>query len=610
MIWKKRDSKCGFFKRVLVNHLQIDIRLNSIFVQIGAREQCLMKKFLVPFFLFSFITFAYVRSDVFSDLFYLAKDLFSAGEAAIQNLKRQYDYVVRVFADPVISLYVKTVPIAKHGMHRDDVAYVRIGNDLPQEEIDIIQQRKNVNRAAQRALLGDVIDREPLTVNVACSGGGVRALVSALGSLCGLETLKMLDCVTYLALLSGSTWMASWFVYGNSMREYRTMLLPNLTNGLLIRTPAEVKTIADRILLQLSEKKTVTLINLFDALLVNMTFRGFGSEKFTKHLLAQFDNVRSGKMPFFINTAAMIHPKIIGSEWVEFTPIEIGSEYLNAWVPTWAFNRNFRSGVSTDFTFDFPFYLGTYGGAVGLNLDMVYRHSIEKNFSDLPIPVDTIVKNLIESLLGVKLSAKHVIRDTRVQPLVSVFRNFTYAVPQSPLSDDETIELTDGGLKFNNPVSPLLRPGRVPDVLLIFDNSAGEGIFQGNELSKIVEYVTERKLPFPNLSSEEIAAAGRRTITVFKDPNPDVPVVIYMPRYKDVALFDSLKDMPEFERFKPILEPFDPQTCSIESYCNTFNFKYLKDQSEQLSAFTEFNVLASKEVLLDALRFAAERKRK
>lgn len=566
-----------------------------------------MKKILISFFLFSFITFAYVRSDVFSDLFSLARQLFSAGEVAIQNLKRQYDYVVKVFADPAINLYVKTISLAKRGIKTEDIATVRLGSDISTQEQEVVLQRKAVNREAQRAVLGELIDT-PLTISVACSGGGVRALVSALGSLCGLEQLRLLDCVTYLALLSGSTWMASWFVYGNSIREYRSMLLPNLIDGLMVRTPAEVKTIADRILLQLSEKKTITLINLYDALLVNMTFRGFGSEKFTKHLLSQFDHVKQGKMPFFINTAVMIHPKIAGSEWVEFTPIEIGSEYLNAWVPTWAFNRNFSQGVSIDSTFDFPFYLGTYGGAVGLNLDMVYRHSMEKNFSNLPVPINSIAKNLIESLLGLKLNAKNAVRDTRVQPLVSVFRNFTYGMPESPLSDEETLELTDGGLKFNNPVVPLLRQARVPDVLIIFDNSAGEGIFQGSELQKIVEYVKAKQLPFPRISSEEMSAAGKRTITVFKDEDPTIPVVVYMPRYKDVELWNTVKNMPEFERFKDALEPFDPQTCTTKSYCNTFNFKYLANQSEQLSAFTEFNVLANKEILLDALRFATHRK--
>lgn len=565
---------------------------------------------LFLFFLFFLITCVQIHSDVFSNLFSLAKELFVASETIIQNLKRQYNYVVKVFADPAINLYVKTIPIAKQGIQTNSVAHVRTGNGISQEELTTILRREEAVLTAQRALLGNVIEDEPLKISVSCSGGGVRALVSTIGSLCGLESLKILDCVTYLGLLSGSTWLASWFIYGNSIHEYRSILLPNLIEGLFVRTPAEVKTIADRILLQLSEKKTVTLINLYDALLVTMTFRGFGTEKFTKHLLSQFDHVKTGKMPFFINTAALIHPKIRGSEWVEFTPIEIGSEYLNAWVPTWGFNRKFNQGVSVDNSFDFPFYLGTYGGAVGLNLDMVYRHSVEKNFSDLPIPINMIAKNIIEGLLGLQLNAKQAVRDTRAQPLVSVFRNFTYDMPESPLSQDETIELTDGGLKFNNPVAPLLRRERVPDVLLIFDNSAGEGIFEGSELAKIIDYANEKQLPFPIITPAEVVAAGKRIITVFKDSNPNIPVVIYMPRYKDVNLWNQLKNNPEFESFKTMLDPFDPQLCATTSYCNTFNFKYLLEQSQQLSSFTEFNVLASKEILLDALRFAAERKLK
>jgi phospholipase A2 len=72
-----------------------------------------------------------------------------------------------------------------------------------------------VVRAALAKLTG--IDLEPLPadhtprIQICASGGGYRAMIATLGALIGLEECGVLDTVTSIAGLSGSTWaMAGW----------------------------------------------------------------------------------------------------------------------------------------------------------------------------------------------------------------------------------------------------------------------------------------------------------------------------------------------------------------------------------------------------------------
>jgi len=554
----------------------------------------------------SIVIFTSIHSDFFQDLYDKADVLFTDGKRAIVNLKNEFDKIIAQITDPIILNYIKQTDIAHEVEKVTEVATIRFHNSLPEAEIDAVKNRREINKMAQEKLLGISLEK-PLTIGVSFSGGGDRALVAALGSLCGLDEIKLLDGVTYLALLSGSTWMAPWFAHGNKIRQYKNMAAENLTTGLEVRNFAEAKGIFDRLLLVAFQKKPLTTMSIYDALLVNTFFRDFGRERFTKHMVAQFENIKTGKMPFAINTAIILDPAFPGEEWMEFNGVEIGSEFLGAFAPTWSFNRNFKAGRSTDFAFDFPFYLGTYGGAIGLNVDLLYRHSIEKELSKLPVPLDVFAKNFFREILEQKLTSRIMVKNVSFPPLMSVFRNFTFGVKEGILKTEETMELTDAGLAFNNPIPPLLRYDRQVDVIMIFDNSAGEGIFQGEELRKIVEYVKRKNKPFPEITEQEIQAAGKRTITVFQGEDPNVPVVMYFPRFKDEGQWNWLKTKEEFQQFVPILEGFSTNDC-LKTYCNTFNFKYQKHETEQLSAFTEFNVLANKEAIIETLKWAAKQR--
>src|SRR5690606_34383497 len=66
-------------------------------------------------------------------------------------------------------------------------------------------------------------------IHVCASGGGYRAMVATLGALIGMEEPGLLDCVSTIAGLSGSTWaMASWYSGGKTLTETRDALANKL----------------------------------------------------------------------------------------------------------------------------------------------------------------------------------------------------------------------------------------------------------------------------------------------------------------------------------------------------------------------------------------------
>ncbi|XP_041121937.1 cytosolic phospholipase A2 zeta-like [Polyodon spathula] len=89
---------------------------------------------------------------------------------------------------------------------------LRLGFDLSEMELQCVERRKlRVCQALQRVLhLSQAPHPEEVpVVAVVGSGGGVRAMTSLLGSLLGLQRLDLLDTVTYIAGVSGSTWAMS-----------------------------------------------------------------------------------------------------------------------------------------------------------------------------------------------------------------------------------------------------------------------------------------------------------------------------------------------------------------------------------------------------------------
>ncbi|CEP18713.1 hypothetical protein [Parasitella parasitica] len=94
-------------------------------------------------------------------------------------------------------------------------AYVRTGQALSEEEIQFTQARKQKMKAAFAFFIGveeHQVELEDIPhIGIASSGGGYRAMVGCSGYLHALNETGILDCVLYMAGVSGSTWAMSQF---------------------------------------------------------------------------------------------------------------------------------------------------------------------------------------------------------------------------------------------------------------------------------------------------------------------------------------------------------------------------------------------------------------
>jgi hypothetical protein len=177
-----------------------------------------------------------------------------------------------------------------------------------------------------------------------------------------------------------------------------------------------------------------------------------------------------------------------------------------------------------------------------------------------------------------------------------------FGMKKQELSERKYLKLVDAGIAFNLPYPPVSgeRSERKSDILIFCDMSAtGKGV----ALMKCEKYAREKGLPFPVIEYEDIE---KRSISIFKDDtNKEVPVVIYMPRVSDQVLWEENKINTAVSEYTGI-EDFDIEACVKKGFCNTINFKYSREQSQQVMHQMEFNVLMNKEKIIDVIRSVVE----
>ena len=178
---------------------------------------------------------------------------------------------------------------------------------------------------------------------------------------------------------------------------------------------------------------------------------------------------------------------------------------------------------------------------------------------------------------------------------------------KSPIANEPHIQLVDAGLDFNLPYPPISgqRPQRAADVIIFLD--ASKTIKDAPSLRKAEQYARRHNLKFPKINYTGIAT---RVVSVFKDKDPQLPIVVYMPRVVDKQLHKKYAQDPIGAAYVRALEDFDIDDCTRDGFCQTGNMQYTAEQSRQLSTFAEFNMWASRDTLVSVLRDALKRKNK
>ncbi|KAK9327941.1 acyl transferase/acyl hydrolase/lysophospholipase [Lipomyces starkeyi] len=395
-------------------------------------------------------------------------------------------------------------------------AHVRLGPQLSNQEVKF---RKNRAKFTKKGLakyleipVSSIDERDIPIIAVTGSGGGYRAMIATCGYIRALQETGLFDCTTYLAGVSGSTWLMALFY---TLAEYDTS---RIIDHIKARTgvhfaflPAamELFTTAptDKFLLHgIIEKlhynyTSVSLPDIYGVLLSSRLLVP------NNELIVDRDNLKistqrrivdTGAVPMPIYTAVRHEFGLTGAEveatnqsttqpdstvtkqrnkreswfqWFEFTPYEVGCEEVSAWIPTWSLGRRWRNGVSVDTAvpeLNLTLLLGTFGSAFCATLSHFYKE-IRPALPDIAISqsLDNIIKENDDNLKEV-----HPITPAGIPNYLLGLK--PYLPPSCPESihTEKDINLMDAGMDNNLAFYPLLRPEREVDMILAFDSSA------------------------------------------------------------------------------------------------------------------------------------------
>lgn len=467
------------------------------------------------------------------------------------------------------------LPAIKNNPYKHQVARVRFANDLCTGERVCLENRLAKIKAALEKLTHATYEKKIPTISIVCSGGGYRAMLYTLGALKGLHRSGVLDASSYVVGLSGSTWaIGSWISSGQTIDAFHDWIINNIGYQLNDLDTEDFTLMGNVVLTKYFSGQPVGFVDLYGAFIANDLFDGFSNDKIMVHLSEQAKKVETGDYPFPLYTAISGQENDTEHLWYEFSPYEVGAPWLDAYVPTWAFGRKFKNGISVNNAPEQPLgtLLGTFGLAIGITIERMFSEAgINENMSS------ALIKTLIRKILA---------RYGDDRPISAEYLNFVYGLKDRIFNNLNIIHLVDAGINCNLPYVPVSgqRAERKSDMVIIFDASAGA---IGAELKKVETYARAHGLAFPQIDYTSIET---HAVSVFKDEhNPEAPVVIYVPRVVDKQLLQLHQQ--DHSYLYALLYNFDIEKCITDESCNTFNFQYSSDQARRLTALGEFNAL-------------------
>ncbi|KAG2457609.1 PA24F phospholipase, partial [Polypterus senegalus] len=538
---------------------------------------------------------------------------------------------------------------------------VRLSFDLSRQEKDfLLQRQKLVSEAFQKVLhLDSSLESDEVpVVAVVGSGGGVRAMTCLYGSLLGLQMLNLIDTVTYIAGVSGSTWWVACFkvLCMSSLYTEPDWSHQNL-QPLIDRTQAQITKsqthmfsvpqllyYCHELKKRSKEGQAISLIDLW-GLVIEYIIHGKENEA---TLSGQQEAIAKGQNPYPIYTAVNMKEGFLSNqsvtEWCEFTPHEVGFPKYGAFIRSEDFGGEFYMGhlIKKHAESRIPFLLGLWSSIFSTNLaqvwtsltgsvphwlqwltDTVLNRENAPEQTKVPTVLDTffitptsIITHFLEEVLTDRPVISHsynFLRGFTLHRDYSRSNQFTAwkvkhldAFPNQLTPTDPKLHLVDSGFSINTGFPPLLRPERNVDVILSFNFSWGDQ-FKGLKLTE--QYCSDHRLPFPRVNLAEVEQQPLKECYVFSDENnPHAPIVLHFPMVN--ATFQTFK-APGLARLTE-QEVTDGQVDvhSKQSAYRTFDVSYTPEEFTQLVTLSCYNVLNNEEALLKVLQQALERKRR
>ena len=410
----------------------------------------------------------------------------------------------------------------------------RTGTGICQQELSFLSKRLTQTASYLSSLTNNdqSVNHTPIIAALG-SGGGFRAMISFLGFLEGLEAIGVFDGLTYCAGVSGSTWLlASLYAHQKYPQAHHSFLQQQLNQKFTLDQES-VELLIKNIKEKLSNHQKLTFCDIWGALISRSIFGDLRDKGQTIRLEELAPFVDNGQMPLPICTAVLDHYP--SYEWVEFSPYEVGSDYLSCWVPTNCFGKKFDNGISNDIRpgASLSYLVGLFGSAYALTLPELI------NYLYLLI-LDSFRKNIEENRAF--YNSIELVENLRFSP--PMIRNITRNLFDYPCNNNHYQVLVDAGLDCNLPFVPALK--RKANLILCCDSSMG--IKQNErfgELKKVEEYARSHNIPFPTIDYKNI---NKKELSVFIDQlNPEAPIVLYFPCQKEFPTLKFEYTEQEFE---------------------------------------------------------------
>ncbi|NXY41561.1 PA24E phospholipase, partial [Ceuthmochares aereus] len=525
---------------------------------------------------------------------------------------------------------------------------LRLGFDLCTEEQNFICKRKKVVAAALKKVLqldGDLQEDEVPVVAVVTTGGGVRSLTAMFGSLLALQELGILDCVSYISGLSATTWtMAKLYEDANwSQKDLRGTVgdirKRVIKSKLHCFSLDHMKYYERKLCERKQEGHKLSFTDLWGLFIDCMLHHQECAHKLSDQQLAV--NQGQNPLPIYLSLNVKDNFSTLDfKEWVEFTPYEVGFLKYGAFVHSEDFGSEFFMGhlMKKIPESHICFLEGTWSNIFSQSfMDAVYllghsedfwhrwtrgtEHDTEEHpalpkkpheqTTCLSIPKSCLSNTLREMMTG--------------RPAVSTYHNFLKGLqlhnkylenerfcmwkdtvldssPNQLSEMGDYLKLVDTAFFINTSCPPILRPERKVDVILHLNYSGGS---QTLPLDLFSEYCLERGIPYPGTELSQEDREHLKECYLFED-SLEAPVLVYFPLVCDT--FQKYK-APNVERSPAEMEQGRVNVSSCVSAYGTGLLTYTEENFNKLLNLCSYNILNNKQLILQALRTAVERKK-
>uniref|UniRef100_A0A8C4ULP5 Phospholipase A2 n=1 Tax=Falco tinnunculus TaxID=100819 RepID=A0A8C4ULP5_FALTI len=528
---------------------------------------------------------------------------------------------------------------------------VRLGFDLCAQERDFIHKRKKVVAAALKDILQleeGLQDDEVPVVAIMTTGGGTRALTAMYAHLLSVQEINVLDCVSYITGLSGTTWTMS-NLYGDpdwsqkdlkeTLNDARKHVLKNKLFTCF--APDCLKYYLKELCQREREGHQICFTDLWGLIIETMLHEKEDCHKLTDQQQA----LNQGQNPLPIYLSLNVKDKISDQdfrEWVEFTPYEVGFPKYGAFIRAEDFGSEFFMGrlMKKIPESRICFLEGIWSSVFSLNLMDAWYISVhsedfwhkwtrdkitdiddETLFPPRPNELDTRVVCPPDSF-------SDVFRDVAMlRPAASEIHNFLKGLQmnnnylESEFSkwkdcelDSQPSRLTvatdylvliDTAFAFATSYPPLLRPERKVDVILHFNYSSGS---QTGPLKEASKYFAKQGIPFPRKVPDDQETPHLKECYIVGDKeSPETPIVVFFPLVNDT--FRDYK-APGVKRSPSEMAEGD---VDVANTCGPYyinNLSYSEEDFDKLVNLSYYNVQNNKDLILQALCTAVERKKR